>query len=161
MSAAEILAPVANDPSLVPGLIERARTELAALKQNIRGKSGPDLFDFIVADVGHMKKLNSDSKNLSAILAGINASAWINEKMREWLGEKNTADIIAQSVPGNVTSEMGLALLDVADVIRPHPKVVEYLQQVTTDDFLDGLAKLDRAAGKPGTPSRRFSTSTG
>ena len=143
MSAADIAAPVANDPNLVPGLIERAQTELAALKQNIRGKSGPDLFDFIVADVGHMKRLNSDSKNLAAILAGINASAWINEKMREWLGEKNTADIIAQSVAGNVTSEMGLALLDVADVIRPHPKVVEYLQQATTDDFLDGLAKLE------------------
>ena len=143
MSTADILAPVADDPNIVPGLIERAQTELASLKQNIRGKSGPDLFDFIQADIGLMKKLNIESKNLTAILAGINASAWINEKMREWLGEKNTADVIAQSVPGNVTSQMGLALLDVADVIRPHPKVVEYLQQVTADDFLDGLAKLD------------------
>jgi phosphoenolpyruvate synthase/pyruvate phosphate dikinase len=143
MSAADIAAPVANDPNMVPGLIERARTELHALKQNIRGKSGLEVFDFIVTDIGHMKKLNSDSKNLTAIMAGINASAWINAKMREWLDEKNTADIIAQSVPGNITSEMGLALLDVADVIRPHPKVVEYLQQVTTDDFLGGLEKLD------------------
>ncbi len=150
MSAADIAAPVANDPDLVPGLIERARTELATLKQNLRGKSGLELFDLIVADIGQMKKLNSDSKNLSAILAGINASAWINEKMRDWLGEKNTADVIAQSVPGNVTAEMGLALLDVADAIRPHPAVVEYLQQVTTDDFLDGLAKLEggREAGR-------------
>src|SRR3546814_16570062 len=43
----------------------------------------------------------------------------------------------------NVTSEMGLALLDVADAIRPHPEVVAYLQTVDDDDFLDELADLD------------------
>jgi len=37
--------------------------------------------------------------------------------MEEWLGEKNVADTLSQSVPNNITSEMGLALLDVADVI--------------------------------------------
>ena len=48
-------------------------------------------------------------------------SGWINEKMKEWLGERNVADTLSQSVPNNITSEMGLALLDVADVIRPYP----------------------------------------
>src|SRR3546814_19671736 len=38
---------------------------------------------------------------------------------------------------------MGLALLDVADAIRPHPEVVAYLQTVDDDDFLDELADLD------------------
>jgi phosphoenolpyruvate synthase/pyruvate phosphate dikinase len=37
---------------------------------------------------------------------------------------------------------MGLALLDVADVIRPHPEVVAFLQHVTDDGFLDELPKL-------------------
>jgi pyruvate,water dikinase len=37
---------------------------------------------------------------------------------------------------------MGLALLDVADVIRPYPEVVAYLQQVKDEDFLDALVKL-------------------
>jgi phosphoenolpyruvate synthase/pyruvate phosphate dikinase len=54
-------------------------------------------------------------------MTGMNASSWINEKMNEWLGEKNAADTLSQSVPNNITSEMGLALLDVADVIRPYP----------------------------------------
>ncbi len=62
--------------------------------------------------------------------------------MKEWLGEKNVADTLSQSVPNNITSEMGLALLDVADVIRPYPEVVEYLQHARDDSFLDGLAKL-------------------
>jgi pyruvate,water dikinase len=63
--------------------------------------------------------------------------------MNEWLGEKNAADTLAQSVPNNITSEMGLALLDVADVIRPYPEVVEYLQHAKDDNFLDELGKFD------------------
>src|SRR4030095_11548685 len=58
-------------------------------------------------------------------------------------GEKNAADTLSQSAPNNITSEMGLELLDVADVIRPFPEVIEYLQQVKADDFLDELEKLD------------------
>jgi pyruvate,water dikinase len=37
---------------------------------------------------------------------------------------------------------MGLALLDVADVIRPYPDVVAFLQNVEDEDFLDELPKL-------------------
>jgi rifampicin phosphotransferase len=37
---------------------------------------------------------------------------------------------------------MGLALLDVADVIRPHPDVVAFLQHVEDEGFLDELPKL-------------------
>jgi pyruvate,water dikinase len=37
---------------------------------------------------------------------------------------------------------MGLALLHVADVIRPHPEVVAFLQQVEDDYFLDELPRL-------------------
>ena len=62
--------------------------------------------------------------------------------LQEWLGEKNAADTLTLSAPDNVTSEMGLALLDVADVIRPHPEVVTFLIEVEDDDFLDELPKL-------------------
>src|SRR6202012_3965164 len=70
-------------------------------------------------------------------------STWINEKVQEWLGEKNVAETLSQSAPNNVTSEMGLALLDVADVIRPYPEVIEYLRQVKDDNFLDKLVKFN------------------
>src|SRR5438046_8670992 len=75
-------------------------------------------------------------------MTAMNASSWINEKMKEWLGERNVADTLSQSVPNNITSEMGLLLLDVADVIRPYPEVIEYLQQVKDDPFLDELLKF-------------------
>lgn len=38
---------------------------------------------------------------------------------------------------------MGLALLDVADVIRPYPEIIDYLQHVKEDDFLDELVTFD------------------
>ena len=79
--------------------------------------------------------------------------------MKEWLGEKNAADTLSQSVPNNITSEMGLALLDVADVIRPYPEVIDYLQHVKDDNFLMNWLSLmvDR---KPGTLSMLISTNT-
>lgn len=38
---------------------------------------------------------------------------------------------------------MGLALMDVADVIRPYPEVIEYLQHVKDNSFLDELVKFE------------------
>jgi hypothetical protein len=55
---------------------------------------------------------------------------------------KNVADVLTQAVPNNVTSEMGLALLDVADAIRPHPEVVAFLENVDDDGFLDVLPRM-------------------
>ncbi len=75
-------------------------------------------------------------------MAGMEATWWLNDKLREWLGEKNAADTLTLSAPGNVTSEMGLALLDVADAIRPHAEVVAFLRGVGDEDFLAELPKL-------------------
>ena len=53
------------------------------------------------------------------------------------------ADTLTQSVLNNVTSEMGLALLDVADTIRPHADVIAFLRRVDNDEFLDELSTLE------------------
>ncbi|WP_424162553.1 phosphoenolpyruvate synthase [Bacillus amyloliquefaciens] len=140
----DMLAQVENDPTIVTDLIKRSQTSIEELKQNITTKSGADLFEFILEDIGHqLKKILFDPKSSAVIRAAMNASSWINEKMNEWLGEKNAADMLSQSVPGNITSEMGLALLDVADVIRPYPEIIDYLQQVKDDHFMDELVKFE------------------
>ncbi|SHE35575.1 phosphoenolpyruvate synthase [Seinonella peptonophila] len=134
---------IENDPTIVSDLIESSQTSIKELNQNIQMKSGSDLFDFILEDLQQLKKISFDPQSLRVIMAAINASSWINEKMNQWLGEKNVADTLSQSVPHNITSEMGLALLDVADVIRPYPEVINYLQQVQDDHFLDELVQFD------------------
>jgi pyruvate,water dikinase len=41
---------------------------------------------------------------------------------------------------------MGLALLDVADVVRPYPELIEFLEQVDDDRFLDQLPRFQGGA---------------
>jgi rifampicin phosphotransferase len=140
---ANFQAQVENDPAIVSDLIQRSQTAIEALKQAIQTKTGLDLFDFILEDIQQLKQSLSDPRSFGVIMTAMNASSWINEKMEEWLGEKAVADTLSQSVPNNITSEMGLALLDIADVIRPHPEVIAYLQGVPADHFLDELGTLD------------------
>ncbi|WP_069870770.1 rifamycin-inactivating phosphotransferase [Streptomyces malaysiensis] len=138
-------APIETDPAIVTGLIERSRTSIAALERDIRTKTGPALFDFLREAFEEHKRVLTDPLSMQAIMAGMEATWWLNDTLREWLGEKNAADTLTLSAPDNVTSEMGLALLDVADVIRPHPEVVAFLRGVESiedDAFLDELAKL-------------------
>ncbi|MBM7868488.1 phosphoenolpyruvate synthase [Heliobacterium gestii] len=134
---------IENDSAIVSELIQRSRTSIEALKQKIQTKSGTDVFDLILEDIQQLKKMLFDRQSMAVIMAAMDASSWINEKMNEWLGEKNAADRLSQSVPNNITSEMGLALLDVADVIRPYPEVIDYLQHVKEDTFLDDLVAFD------------------
>jgi pyruvate,water dikinase len=142
-SNTDMLAQFENDPTIVSDLIKRSQTSIEELKQNIQTKSGADLFDFILEDLQELKKILFDPQSSKVFMTAMNASSWINEKMYEWLGEKNAADTLSQSVPNNITSEMGLALLDVADVIRLYPGVIDHLQHVRDDNFLDELVKFD------------------
>ncbi|AST58437.1 phosphoenolpyruvate synthase [Thermoanaerobacterium thermosaccharolyticum] len=63
--------------------------------------------------------------------------------MGKWIGEKNAADLLSQSVDNNVTSEMGLELLDVADVVRLYPDVMNYLEHAKDGTFFEDLDKLE------------------
>ncbi|QGQ45919.1 phosphoenolpyruvate synthase [Metabacillus sediminilitoris] len=143
VSSTDSRAQIENDPTIVSDLIKNSQTSIEELKQNIQTKLGSDLFDFILEDIQILKKILFDPQSSAVFMAAIDASSWINENMNEWLGEKNVADMLSQSVPNNITSEMGLELLDVADVIRPYTEVIDYLQHVKVDNFLDELVRFD------------------
>ncbi len=127
------------DPALVEELIAGSRASLATVARDIREHEGPDLLDFIVEDFQELRRLLFDPRSHQVFTTAMDAAWWIDEHMHAWLGEGNAADTLTQSVPNNVTSEMGLALLDVADVIRPYPEVVAFLRGVSGDDLLDDL----------------------
>lgn len=141
--AADLEMQIERNPKIVSDLIKKSQMSIEKLKQNIQTKSGVELIDFILEDINELKRILFDPQSSAVFMAAINASHWINEKMEEWLGEKNAADIISQSVPNNITSEMGLALLDVADVIRPYPEIIDYLQHVKDDNFLEKIVEFD------------------
>jgi rifampicin phosphotransferase len=134
--------PIETDPAIVAGLIARTQASIAALKHDIRSKSGAALLDFIRSDIQELKRILVDPQSTQVFMSAMEATWWLNEHLEEWLGERNAADTLTKSVPDNVTSEMGLALLDVADVIRPHPEVVAFLEHVEDEGFLDEMVTL-------------------
>ncbi len=135
-------APVETDPAIVTELIGRSEASIAALERDIRAKSGEALLDFILGDIQELRRILFDPQSHQVFMSAMEAAWWLNDHLEAWLGEKNVADTLTQSVPHNVTSEMGLALLDVADVIRPHPEVVAFLHHVEDDGFTGDLAEL-------------------
>lgn len=145
-SKATVRAPGVEDnsapnPQTVPNLIAQHQVSIAALRKNISTKSGPELFRFIREDI---KTLRSNLfQGMDVITAAMQASAWLNQKIADWLGEKNAADILAQGVEHNITSQMGLDLLDLADVIRPYPEIISYLEQTRESNFLDELRQFE------------------
>jgi pyruvate,water dikinase len=135
-------AAIETDPAIVTELIARSQASIAAAERDIATLSGAALLDFIEADIQELRRILFDRQSHQVFMSAMEAAWWLNDHLREWLGEKNVADTLTQSVAHNVTSEMGLALLDVADVIRPHPEVVAFLRHVEDEDSLDELDKL-------------------
>ncbi|MEU5843041.1 rifamycin-inactivating phosphotransferase [Rhodococcus sp. NPDC047139] len=142
------------DPAIVPALIAQGEASVAECAQAIEGKSGPALLDFIRADIAELQRRLFDPRSGEAIMAGMEAATRLNHLVADWLGERNVADTISRSVPHNVTSEMGLMLLDVADAIRPYPEVVTFLKSLEDSGFDDEcfLRELEQREG--GTPAR-------
>ncbi|HEY8525442.1 MAG TPA: phosphoenolpyruvate synthase [Acidimicrobiales bacterium] len=136
-------APLETDPAIVTGMIDEIRASVAAAADALRGKTGPELLDAILADAEEMKALLFGPRNHQVLMAGFEAAWWLDDHLGEWLGEKGAADTLIRSVPHDVTAEMGLALLDVADAIRPHPEAVAVLERV------ERKGRVGRA-GRPG-----------
>ena len=137
-------APIETDPAIVTELIGRSQASIAALERDIGTLSGPALFDFVLADIQELQRVLFDPRSHQVFMSAMEAAWWLNDQLQEWLGERTRPTRSRCPFPRNVTSEMGLALLDVADVIRPHPEVVAFLQHVEDEPrtFLDELAKL-------------------
>lgn len=129
-----------NDPAIAEYYMARSRAMLTDLEQEAKRISGKDLFDFVNKSMTRIKDNMMDTYGV--VFAGAYATNWINKNLGKWIGEKNVADTLAQSVFNNVTSEMGLELLDVSDVVRKHPEVIKYLENPKDESFFDDLSKL-------------------
>lgn len=130
-----------NDVAVVEKLIAENEELMRELEQATANLSGDDLFAFILQRVDRIKKTIFNT--LGPHIVGSYTSDWLNKNMQKWLGEKNVVDTLSQSVSHHITSEMGLELLDVADVVRQYPKVIEYCGHANDDTFFEDLARLE------------------
>jgi pyruvate,water dikinase len=132
-----------NDAAIVQTLMSRKEATLRDLQQRMANLSGDELFAFILEAQKQLKEAAEDPRSMGVIYAGLYAANRVKKNMEKWLGEKSAVDSLSQSVANNVTSEMGLALLDVADVVRQYPAVVEYFQHANDETFFADLARLE------------------
>ncbi|MGW3348804.1 rifamycin-inactivating phosphotransferase [Nonomuraea rubra] len=135
-----------DDPGVVPDLIAYTEQTVERCRQGLEGKSGDELFQYIIDDHAVLAELTFDPRSVAAAFVGIQAVNWVNKHLEAWLGVRNAADAIARSADHNVVAAMGLDLLDVADVVREHPDVMRYLETARRDTFFAGLGELDGGA---------------
>ena len=134
-----------DDPDYMKNMIAQNDALVQDLERRIEGQSGAGLVDFILQDMDEMyKTLVLD--NYGVGIVQYYAYNWLKNNLKKWLGEEDVTDVLAQAASDNVTTEMGLTLLDVADVVRQYPAVMSYLQQANDDTFFDGLVKVEGGA---------------
>ena len=121
--------------------MERNEASVRELHKSIADKSGGELLDFIQEDFKELQDIMYNARSVGTISVLYIAANWLNTKMEKWLGEKNTADILSKSAENNPASEMGLEMLDVADVVRQYPAVIEYFHHPSDETFFEDLAE--------------------
>ncbi|MDD3657098.1 MAG: PEP/pyruvate-binding domain-containing protein, partial [Atribacterota bacterium] len=131
-----------NDPSILDKLVGKNENSLLELKQSLEYLAGEELFDFIVDDRKELQTRLFDATHFGAVLVCQYVAGGINSNTEKWLGEKNVTNPLSKSVEHNITSKMGLALCDVADVVRQYPEVMNYLSHADDESFFQKLKKL-------------------
>jgi pyruvate,water dikinase len=135
-----------NDEKITKDLIAYNEGLIRDMESKIRKVSGDDLFEFILQDAKDLKAVLTGPQNMSLMVVGAFVSNWINSKAEKWLGEKSVVDALSKSIPNNVTAEMGIELMNVSDVVRKYPDVLEYFKKAKDDSFFKDLSNLNGGA---------------
>jgi len=130
----------------------KARTYVAVLTEKIVKENEKNIFEAQGADrirqiqqcIGRLVP-EILSKVAVYLMAGVLASGSLKKKLRMKIGDQQSAYLLSQlnkSLPGNVTTELGLELGDLADKTRKYPEVIEYLQKAKAENFYEELIKV-------------------
>ncbi len=133
-----------NDSGAVAALRTSHDAALQDLQRRLRTLSGDEVFECVLDDLRHqLKNAVTDSRSMAVVYVGMYALNWINKHMAKWLGVNGAGDMIARSVANDVTSEMGLALLDVADTVRNHRAAMAALPTLPDSSFFAELSAVE------------------
>ncbi|WP_066369610.1 phosphoenolpyruvate synthase, partial [Neobacillus fumarioli] len=103
-------------------LNSRVHSRIDAIKQNMKKEMFPSLL-----------------KVAPNWVSGELVSEIVKKLLQKWLGDTESIHALGRSLPGNVTSELGLMIGDLADIARQNPQLLDYLQKATDSDFYKGL----------------------
>ena len=143
---------IKNDPAILDQLIRRNEESLEKLEQKLLNLTGDEVFAYISEDRKELQARLFDPTIFGTVLVCQFVANWLNKNIKKWLGAKNVTKLLSKSVEHNVTSEMGLAICDLADVVRQYPEVCQYLTQARDDhNFFRRPGKIARGQGGRGS----------
>ena len=130
-----------------------SKGEANSLIQEISRESEKKIFE--VSGAERIRRIQENMGNmLPNVLAkvavywitGIVAAGILEKELKNKLGDKKSAHLLSQlnkSLPGNITTELGLEVGDLADIARNYPEVIDYLQKANNSSFYEELIKVN------------------
>ncbi|MDR6224934.1 phosphoenolpyruvate synthase [Desmospora profundinema] len=132
-----------RDPKLARSKVERYMEEKwTAVRKELQGVSGPKRLEAAQYQLSIFGK--GMLQNILPIVICFPISFHLLKKaLVRWIGDDKKLHQLNKSLPGNITSEMGLVIGDLADLVRELPEVEEYLKQADDQTFDEGLLHVD------------------
>ncbi len=132
-----------NDKSVMDRVISKSDAAILALEKQLAAMSGEELLTAGFKKFSDALRVSmNDPESMGAVFAGTLSAGWLDKHIERWLGEKGASNLLSRSVGNNITTNMGLDLMDVADTIRKYPQVIEYLPHAKNETFFAGLKEL-------------------
>ncbi|SFJ71761.1 rifamycin-inactivating phosphotransferase [Thermoflavimicrobium dichotomicum] len=131
-----------RDPKLAKEKVEAfMQKKLTEVRDNLKGLRGPARLEAVQYQLDTL--LRDVLPNILPYpLTFVILSIWLKKALIRWMGDDKILHRLNKSLPGNITSEMGLQIGDLADLVRELPEVEEYLKHANDQNFYEGLAKI-------------------
>jgi rifampicin phosphotransferase len=110
-------------------------------QQNVFSTSIPSRIDAIKQDM-KQEVFPALLKVAPNWVSGELVSEIVKKLLAKLLGDTESFHALGRSLPGNVTSELGLMIGDLADIARQNSQLLDYLQKATDADFYKGLSEI-------------------
>ncbi|WP_248929829.1 phosphoenolpyruvate synthase [Paenibacillus hamazuiensis] len=110
--------------------------------ERLSGVTGPERVMRIQEQIGTMLR-RLFTELFAYPLAGVISSFLIRGLADRWLGKPDVIHVLNKSLPGNLTSELGLMIGDLADAARPYPQVIELIRHAEPGQFREKLRQAE------------------
>ncbi|WP_408010003.1 phosphoenolpyruvate synthase [Pseudalkalibacillus sp. A8] len=111
-------------------------------QEQLSGLSGADRVRKVQESIGTLF-LSILPKLFPYFISGTVANKLLGILSNWWLGDEYDLKLLQKSLPGNVTSEMGLKVGDLADIVREHPGLLKYLESAADGTFYQGMDRFN------------------
>lgn len=117
-----------NDPADIDRYIDRMNVQMLKLERRLASLSGMAVIEAILDDQKQLSEIIYDSAGFGMVLAAQLVIRQIDTMGKALTGEAQLSNRLSKSVAHNPTSEMGIALSEVADLAREYPAAAAYIE---------------------------------